>query len=93
MQVDALLSALNTVKQRLKRNGAYVPKEKCSLSMISMLQVYALAGNPAGFSDYCHHKLASVYGNEMNDLLCELQSELGMPSETTWENFAIIFLK
>ena len=96
MQVDALLSALTTMRQRLMViGGMYTASQaQTRLNIIDMLRGHTLAANPEEFTEYCQHKLAGPQGDTICDLLTELWEELGMASETImWDDFAASFLK
>lgn len=95
MQVDALLEALSTMRQRLMVVGGVFDAEQTHwrLIYISCMRDDVLKGNSEAFTNYCQTVLASPAGDTMSDLLDELWEELGMGCETaTWDDFAQKFL-
>ena len=95
MQVDALLEALSTMRQRLMVVGGVFDAEQTRwrLIYISCMRDNVLSNDSRGFADYCQHMLAGVSGDTMSDLLDELWEQLGLGCETaTWDDFAQKFL-
>lgn len=95
MQVDALLEALSTMRQRLMVVGGVFDAEQTRwrLIYISCMREDVLKGDSKSFTDYCQYMLAGVSGDTMTDILDELWTELGLGCEVaTWDDFAQKFL-
>ena len=95
MQVDALLEALSTMRQRLMVVAGVFDsgQTRLRLQLISDMRWEVQKESSEGFASYCQAALAGRNGDTMSDLLDELWEQLGLGCETaTWDDFAQKFL-
>jgi hypothetical protein len=93
MQIDDILSALATIRQRMMViDGVYdADQVRTRMLVISVMRDSVLTDDAKAFTDYCQHKLSTA-ADLMSDLLDEMFEELGLGYEATWEQFEEKFL-